>query len=224
MPMNIAIDGPVGAGKSSIADQVAEKLDILHLDTGAMYRTVGLHAIRTGTDMGDEEAMAALVETIDVQVRYENGAQRTLLFGEDVTDLIRTGEVSAAASAVSRWGAVRRRMVRAQQEMAAKADMLIDGRDIGTVVLKDSPCKIFLTASAEERARRRYEQQIAKGDMTPYEQVLRELNARDEQDMNRKTDPLRQAEDAVLVDSTKMTINEVVDAIVKIVEDVYGRK
>jgi cytidylate kinase len=224
MPMNIAIDGPVGAGKSSIADQVAEKLDILHLDTGAMYRTVGLHAIRTGTDMSDEEAMAALVETIDVQVRYENGAQRTLLFGEDVTDLIRTGEVSAAASAVSRWGAVRRRMVRAQQEMAAKADMLIDGRDIGTVVLKDSPCKIFLTASAEERARRRYEQQIAKGDMTPYEQVLRELNARDEQDMNRKTDPLRQAEDAVLVDSTKMTIDEVVDAIVKIVEDVYGRK
>ena len=224
MPMNIAIDGPVGAGKSSIADQVAEKLDILHLDTGAMYRTVGLHAIRTGTDMSDEEAMAALVETIDVQVRYENGAQRTLLFGEDVTDLIRTGEVSAAASAVSRWGAVRRRMVRAQQEMAAKADMLIDGRDIGTVVLKDSPCKIFLTASAEERARRRYEQQIAKGDMTPYEQVLRELNARDEQDMNRKTDPLRQAEDAVLVDSTKMTIEEVVDAIVKIVEDVYGRK
>ena len=224
MPMNIAIDGPVGAGKSSIADQVAEKLDILHLDTGAMYRTVGLHAIRTGTDMGDEAAMAALVESIDVQVRYENGAQRTLLFGEDVTDLIRTGEVSAAASAVSRWGAVRRRMVRAQQEMAAKADMLIDGRDIGTVVLKDSPCKIFLTASAEERARRRYEQQIAKGDMTPYEQVLRELNARDEQDMNRKTDPLRQAEDAVLVDSTKMTIEEVVDAIVKIVEDVYGRK
>ena len=224
MPMNIAIDGPVGAGKSSIADQVAERLDILHLDTGAMYRTVGLHAIRTGTDMGDEAAMATLVEGVDVQVRYENGAQRTLLFGEDVTDLIRTGEVSAAASAVSRWGAVRRRMVRAQQEMAAKADMLIDGRDIGTVVLKDSPCKIFLTASAEERARRRYEQQIAKGDMTPYEQVLRELNARDEQDMNRKTDPLRQAEDAVLVDSTKMTINEVVDAIVKIVEDVYGRK
>ena len=224
MMINIAIDGPVGAGKSSIADQVAERLDILHLDTGAMYRAVGLHAIRTGADMSDEAAMAALVEDIDVQVRYENGAQRTLLFGEDVSDLIRTGEVSAAASAVSRWGAVRRRMVRAQQEMAAKADMLIDGRDIGTVVLKDSPCKIFLTASAEERARRRYEQQIAKGDMTPYEQVLRELNARDEQDMNRKTDPLRQAEDAILLDSTDMSIEQVVDAIVKIVEDVYGRK
>ena len=224
MMINIAIDGPVGARKSSIADQVAERLDILHLDTGAMYRAVGLNAIRTGADMSDEAAMAALVEDIDVQVRYENGAQRTLLFGEDVSDLIRTGEVSAAASAVSRWGAVRRRMVRAQQEMAAKADMLIDGRDIGTVVLKDSPCKIFLTASAEERARRRYEQQIAKGDMTPYEQVLRELNARDEQDMNRKTDPLRQAEDAILLDSTDMSIEQVVDAIVKIVEDVYGRK
>ena len=223
MPMNIAIDGPVGAGKSSIADQVAEKLDILHLDTGAMYRTVGLHAIRTGTDMGDEAAMAALVETIDVQVRYENGAQRTLLFGEDVTDLIRTGEVSAAASAVSKWPAVRRRMVRAQQEMAKTADMLIDGRDIGTVVLKDSPCKIFLTASAEERARRRYVQNMEKGDNTPYEQVLEELNARDYQDMNRAVTPLRQAPDAVLVDSTHMTQEETVEAILKIVEEVYGK-
>ena len=223
MPINVAIDGPVGAGKSSIADQVAERLNILHLDTGAMYRAVGLHALRTQTDMNDEGAMAAMVETIDVQVRYENGAQKTLLFGEDVTGLIRTGEVSAAASAVSRWGAVRRRMVRAQQDMAKTADMLIDGRDIGTVVLKDSPCKIFLTASAQERARRRYEQQMAKGDTTPYEQVLLELNARDEQDMNRKTDPLRQAEDAVVVDSTNMTIAETVDAIVSIVEEVYGR-
>ncbi len=224
MPINIAIDGPVGAGKSSIADQVAERLHILHLDTGAMYRTVGLHALRTGVDMGDESAMAALVEDIDVQVRYENGAQRTLLFGEDVTDLIRTGEVSAAASAVSRWGAVRRRMVRAQQDMAKQADMLIDGRDIGTVVLKDSPCKIFLTASAQERARRRYVQQVEKGDMTPYEQVLRELNARDEQDMNRKTDPLRRAEDAILLDSTEMNVEQVVDAIVRIVEEIYGKQ
>lgn len=224
MPMNIAIDGPVGAGKSSIADQVAARLNILHLDTGAMYRAVGLYALRTGTDMADETAMAALAEGIDVQVRYEDGAQRTLLFGEDVSDLIRTGEVSAAASAVSRWPAVRRRMVRAQQEMARQTDMLIDGRDIGTVVLADAPVKIFLTATAEERARRRYLQQMEKGDATPYEQVLLELNARDAQDMNRKTDPLRQAEDAVLLDSTGMTADEVVDAIVKRVEDVYGRQ
>ena len=224
MPMNIAIDGPVGAGKSSIADQVAERLNILHLDTGAMYRAFGLHALRSGVDMASEAALSALAEDVDVQVRYENGAQRTLLFGEDVSELIRTGEVSAAASAVSKWPAVRRRMVRAQQEMARTADMLIDGRDIGTVVLKDSPCKIFLTAAAEERARRRYLQQLEKGDTTPYEQVLRELNARDEQDMNRKTDPLRRAQDAVLVDSTNMTQEETVEAIVRIVEDVYGKR
>ena len=224
MPMNIAIDGPVGAGKSSIADRVAARLNILHLDTGAMYRAVGLQALRTGTDMADEAAVATLAEGIDVQVRYEDGAQRTLLFGEDVSDLIRTGEVSAAASAVSRWPAVRRRMVRAQQELARQTDMLIDGRDIGTVVLADAPVKIFLTATAEERARRRYLQQMEKGDTTPYEQVLRELNARDAQDMNRKTDPLRQAADAVLLDSTGMTADEVVDAIVRRVEDVYGRQ
>ena len=223
MPMNIAIDGPVGAGKSSIADQVAQRLHILHLDTGAMYRAFGLYALRSGVDMASEEALSALVEQVDVQVRYEDGAQKTLLFGEDVSGLIRTGEVSAAASAVSKWPAVRRRMVRAQQELAKTADMLIDGRDIGTVVLKDSPCKIFLTATAEERARRRYLQQLEKGDQTPYEQVLRELNARDEQDMNRKTDPLRRAEDAVLVDSTNMTPEETVNAIVAIVEDVYGK-
>ena len=224
MPMNIAIDGPVGAGKSSIADQVAQRLNILHLDTGAMYRAFGLYALRSGTDLASEAALSALAEDVDVQVKYENGAQRTLLFGEDVSELIRTGEVSAAASAVSKWPAVRRRMVRAQQEMARTADMLIDGRDIGTVVLRDSPCKIFLTAAAEERARRRYLQQMEKGDTTPYEQVLRELNARDEQDMNRKTDPLRQAEDAVLVDSTNMTQEETVEAIVRIVEEVYGKQ
>ena len=224
MPMNIAIDGPVGAGKSSIADQVAQRLNILHLDTGAMYRAFGLYALRSGTDLASEAALSTLAEDVDVQVKYENGAQRTLLFGEDVSELIRTGEVSAAASAVSKWPAVRRRMVRAQQEMARTADMLIDGRDIGTVVLRDSPCKIFLTAAAEERARRRYLQQMEKGDTTPYEQVLRELNARDEQDMNRKTDPLRQAEDAVLVDSTNMTQEETVEAIVRIVEDVYGKQ
>ena len=223
MPMNIAIDGPVGAGKSSIADLVAKKLGILHLDTGAMYRAFGLYALRSGVDMTSEAELSALVEKVDVQVEYADGAQRTLLFGEDVSELIRTGEVSAAASAVSKWPAVRRRMVRAQQEMAKTADMLIDGRDIGTVVLKDSPCKIFLTAKSEERARRRYVQQLAKGDTTPYEQVLRELIARDEQDMNRKTDPLRQAEDAVMVDSTEMTEMETVEAIVKIVEGVYGK-
>ncbi len=224
MPINIAMDGPVGAGKSSIADAVAQRLHILHLDTGAMYRAFGLHALRTGADMEDEAAMGALIETTDVSVRYEDGAQITLLFGEDVSGLIRTGEVSAAASAVSRYGAVRRHMVRLQQAIARETDVLIDGRDAGTVILPDSPCKIYLTASAEERARRRWLQNTQRGDMTPFEQVLCELNARDEQDMNRKTDPLRMAEDAVLVDSTQMTVAQVVDHIVDIAEGIYGKR
>ncbi|MBR5287175.1 MAG: (d)CMP kinase [Clostridia bacterium] len=224
MPMNIAMDGPVGAGKSSIADAVAQRLSILHLDTGAMYRAFGLYALRMGADMDNEAEMETLITKAQVSVRYEKNGQRTMLFDEDVTDLIRTGEVSAAASAVSRYGAVRRHMVRLQQALAQTTDMLIDGRDAGTVILPDSPCKIFLTASAEERARRRWLQNTAKGDMTPYEQVLRELNARDEQDMNRKTDPLRMAPDAILVDSTHMSVEEVVDHIVSLVEGVYGKR
>ena len=151
MPMNIAIDGPVGAGKSSIADLVAQRLNILHLDTGAMYRAFGLYALRSGTDLASEAALSALAEDVDVQVKYENGAQRTLLFGEDVSELIRTGEVSAAASAVSKWPAVRRRMVRAQQEMARTADMLIDGRDIGTVVLRGARPQALSAADGKGR-------------------------------------------------------------------------
>lgn len=224
MPMNIAIDGPVGAGKSSIADAVAGKLGILHLDTGAMYRAFALYALRSGVELTDEAAVSACCAQADIAVGYADGRQRTLLSGEDVSDLIRTGEVSAAASVVSKWPAVRERMVALQQELARKGNMLIDGRDIGTVVLADSPCKIYLTASAEERARRRYLQNLEKGDNTPFEDVLAALNARDAQDMGRAVSPLRQAEDAVLVDSTDMTREEVVDAIVRIVEGVYGKQ
>ena len=181
----------------------------------------------------------AVIERADISFRAgfnaltgETGAGKSIVIdslgavlgARTSRDLIRTGEVSAAASAISKWPAVRRRMVAAQREIAATADMLIDGRDIGTRVLIDAPVKIFLTATPEERARRRYRQQIEKGDMTPYEQVLAELNARDAQDMNRETDPLRQAEDAVLVDSTNMTPEQVVDAIIAVVEDVYGKR
>ena len=224
MPMNIAIDGPVGAGKSSIADAVAGKLGILHLDTGAMYRALALYALRSGVELTDEAAVSACCAQADIAVGYADGRQRTLLSGEDVSDLIRTGEVSAAARVVSKWPAVRERMVALQQELARKGNMLIDGRDIGTVVLADSPCKIYLTASAEERARRRYLQNLEKGDNTPFEDVLAALNARDAQDMGRAVSPLRQAEDAVLVDSTDMTREEVVDAIVRIVEGIYGKQ
>lgn len=221
--MNIAIDGPVGAGKSSIADAVAARLHILHLDTGAMYRAAALHALRLGIDPTDEAAVSAACEKAQVGVRYEDGVQRTLLGEEDVSEQIRTREVSAAASTVSKWPAVRKRMVSAQRALAGTADMLIDGRDIGTNVLPDAPVKIYLTASSEERARRRWVQQRERGEDVSFEQVLCELNARDEQDMNRKTDPLRQARDAVLIDSTGMAPEEVVERIVRIVEEVYGR-
>ena len=224
MPMNIAVDGPVGAGKSSIADEVAKRLRILHLDTGAMYRAFALYALRCGVNLEDEAALGAYCEKAEITVAYREGGQQTLLFGEDVSELIRTGEVSAAASVVSKCPAVRTHMVALQQALAHKGDMLIDGRDIGTVVLADSPCKIYLTASAEERARRRYLQNLEKGDNTPYEDVLAALNARDAQDMNRAVSPLRQAEDAVLVDSTSMTREQVVEAIIRIVEDVYGKQ
>ena len=220
MPLTIAIDGPVGAGKSTISDEVAQRLGILHLDTGAMYRAVGLCVMRRGMDLQDEDAVSALCEAggAQVDVRYENGAQRTLLNGEDVTSFIRAQEVGQAASAVSRYAAVRKMLVRRQQEMAKSQSMLLDGRDIGTVVLPHATVKIYLTASAQARAQRRMLQLREKGDETPFEDILREVNARDDQDMHREVDPLRQAEDAVLVDSSNITFEETVEAILSIVE------
>ena len=220
MPLTIAIDGPVGAGKSTISDVVAQRLGILHLDTGAMYRAVGLYMLDSGTDPQDQETVSTLCEAgkVLVDVRYEDGAQQTLLNGRDVTGLIRSQEVGQAASAVSRYPAVRRMLVRRQQEMAKGQSMLLDGRDIGTVVLKDATVKIYLTASPESRAQRRMLQLREKGGETPFETILQEVNARDYQDTHRETDPLRQAEDAVLVDSSFLTFDETVDAILSLVE------
>lgn len=220
MPLTIAIDGPVGAGKSTISDVVAQRLGILHLDTGAMYRAVGLCALEKGIDLQDEAAVSAMCENGEAQVsvQYENGSQRTLLNGRDVTSLIRTQEVGQAASAVSRYPVVRKILVRRQQEMAKSQSMLLDGRDIGTVVLTDATVKIYLTASAEARAQRRMLQLREKGDTTPFEAILAEVNARDYQDMHRETDPLRQAEDAILVDSSELSFDETVDAILALVK------
>lgn len=219
MRLNVGIDGPVGAGKSTIADAVAERLGILHLDTGAMYRALGLTALRRGIDVQDEAAIVALCNGMDISVSHEADGQHTFADGEDVTGLIRTQEVSMAASTVSRYAEVRKAMVRNQQKLAAETDMLLDGRDICTTVLPNATAKIFLTASPEERARRRWLQLQEKGSGDSFEQVLKELKERDEQDMNRKVEPLRQAEDAVLVDSTHMSFDEVVDRIVAIVEE-----
>ena len=219
MVLNIAMDGPVGAGKSSIAKAVADRLGILHLDTGAMYRAVGLSAIRAGVDLQDEAAVTAHTKRIDVAVAHSVTGQRTIVDGEDVTDYIRTPEVSVAASTVGKYAGVRREMVAIQQKLAASTPMLVDGRDICVRVLPNATVKLFLTASAEERARRRWNEMKDKPDAPSYEEVLRDLRARDEQDMNREVDPLRPTEDAVIVDSTEMNFEQVVQYILNIVEE-----
>ncbi len=218
MRLNVAIDGPVSAGKSSVSDAVAKRLGILHLDTGAMYRALGLAVQRSGIDPCDEDKVVELCRAMKISVRHEPDGQHTLVEGEDVTGLIRTPEVSMAASTVSRYAEVRKQMVRIQQQLAAETDMLVDGRDICMTVLPNATAKIFLTAAQEERARRRYMEMKEKGQEEPFEKVLEDLKARDEQDMNRPVEPLRQAPDAELVDSTHLTFDETVDAIIRIVE------
>ncbi|MBQ9264324.1 MAG: (d)CMP kinase [Clostridia bacterium] len=220
-PLTIAIDGPVGAGKSTISDEVAKRLGILHLDTGAMYRAVGLAAVQNGIDPRDEDAVCRLCKDgrTQVDVKYENGHQITLLNGVDVSAAIRTQEAGSAASAVSRYQPVRKMLVARQQEMAQQQSMLLDGRDIGTVVLKDATVKIYLTASAQARATRRRNQLLEKGTDVPIDQILSEVNARDYQDTHRAVDPLRQAEDAVLLDSSSLSFEETVEAILNLVEE-----
>ena len=219
MKLNIGIDGPVGAGKSTVADAVAQRLGILHLDTGAMYRALGLTALRRKIDIQDEKAVVDLCDSVHISVSHEADGQHTYADGEDVTGLIRTPEVGMAASTVSRYAEVRKAMVRLQQQLAAKTDMLLDGRDICTTVLPKATAKIFLTATAEERARRRWLELQQKGLPDTYEEVLKALKERDHQDMNRAVEPLRQAEDAVLVDSTDLDFDQVVERILEIVEE-----
>ena len=216
--LNVAIDGPVGAGKSSVADEVARRLGILHLDTGAMYRALGLRAITEHIDPRDEAAVVALCGRMNIRVTHEADGQHTFVEGEDVTGKIRTPEVSMAASTVSRYAEVRRARVGQQQKLAAETDMLLDGRDICTTVLPDATAKIYLTAAAEVRARRRWLEMKEKGMEEPFEQVLEEVKRRDEQDMNREVEPLRRAEDAELVDSSELSFEETVDRIIEIVE------
>ena len=219
MPLNVAMDGPVGAGKSSIAAEVAKRLGILHLDTGAMYRAVGRTALLRGVDLADEAAVTELCGQVSITVTHEPDGQHTFVDGEDVTGLIRTPEVSMAASAVGKYLGVRRAMVALQQKLASETPMLVDGRDICLRVLPNAQVKIYLTASAEERARRRWLEMSQKGAPDTYEQVLEDLKKRDEQDMNRAVDPLRPTEDAVIVDSTDLNFDQVVEKILAIVKE-----
>lgn len=218
-PITIAIDGPVGAGKSCIAALVAKRLGILYLDTGAMYRAVGLYMLRNGIDPHDAINVAKRAPLVHVDVRYEDGEQRVLLGGEDVSEAIRNNEVSMAASAVSAVAVVRHLMVSRQQEIARARSLVMDGRDIGTCVLPEATLKVYLTADAEERARRRCQQLAQKGVDVPLEQVLSELKARDHADMTRAVSPLRQADDAVLIDSTSLTVEQVVDRILALLDE-----
>ncbi len=219
MSLNIAIDGPVGAGKSTVADAVAARLGILHLDTGAMYRALGLTALKRGIDPNDEKAIVDLCNEINITVSHEKDGQHTFVQGMDVTNSIRTPEVSMAASTVSRYLPVRKSMVEKQQRLAAENDMLVDGRDICTTVLPNATAKFFLTAAPEERARRRWVELRDKGGKETYEEILQAVRERDEQDMNRPVEPLRQAEDAVLIDSTGLSFKQVVAMILRVVEE-----
>jgi len=216
MSFNVAIDGPAGAGKSTVAKAVAAKRNFIYVDTGAMYRTMALHFIRSGIDPKDEQAVAASCRDVDVSLRYENGVQQVLLGGENVTGLIRTEEVGGMASATSVYAPVRKKLVELQQELARKTDVIMDGRDIGTCVLPDAPAKIYLTASVEVRAGRRFKELTEKGVGCTLKEIEEDIRERDYRDMNREHSPLRQAEDAVLLDSSGMTIEQVADAIIRI--------
>lgn len=222
-PVSIAVDGPVGAGKSTLCDALAKRLDILHLDTGAMYRAIGLHALNASIPTDDEAALKDMLDRDEarISVDFKDGAQVTYLNGTDVTHRLREEAVGQAASAVSRFAAVRRYLVRLQQQIARERSLIIDGRDIGTVVLPDAKIKIYLTATAEERAMRRYKQLIKAGKEADYEKVLSDLKARDEQDQNRAVDPLRPAEDAIILDSTGMSFDENLERMYDIVIKAY---
>lgn len=216
---NIAIDGPAGAGKSTIAKQAAKKLGFVYVDTGAMYRTMALYFIRLGIDSGDEAAIAAACQDVDVTIRYEDGAQQVILNGENVSGLIRTEEVGRMASAVSVYMPVRNKLVELQRQLAKKTSVIMDGRDIGTCVLPDAPAKIYLTASVEVRARRRFNELLEKGVECDIREIEADIEDRDYRDMHREHSPLKQADDAVLLDSSHMTIEQVVDSIIKIACD-----
>lgn len=219
MAINIAIDGPAGAGKSTIAKMLAKELGYVYVDTGAMYRAMAYYFLQQGIDKEDEAAINAAVDGADVTIRYEDGSQKVLLNGADVTGNLRTEQVGNMASSTSVYPAVRVKLVALQQKLAKTADVIMDGRDIGTCVLPDAQVKIYLTASVETRAKRRYDELVEKGEPADRTKIAEDIKERDYRDMHREMSPLRQADDAVLVDSSDMSIEQVVSAILGIVKE-----
>lgn len=216
MTYKVAIDGPAGAGKSTIARAVAKRLNLIYVDTGMMYRALALHVLRQEINLQDSEKIAEACERADVTIRYEDGEQAVILNGENVSALLRTEEVGSTASVISPIPGVRRKLVDLQRKLAAESDCIMDGRDIGTCVLPDAQKKIYLTADSRVRAKRRCDELTAKGVACDPEKVREDIEERDYRDMHREVSPLKQAEDAVLVDTSDLTIEEVTDRIVEI--------
>lgn len=216
MSFQIAIDGPAGAGKSTIAKRVAKEKGMIYVDTGAMYRAMAYYLLKQGINSRDAEAVERECENARISISYENGEQVVWLNGENVNGVIRTEEVGQMTSDVSIYPKIRERITLLQKELARTNDVVMDGRDIGTCVLPDADVKVYLTASVEVRAERRYRELTEKGECCDLEQIARNIEARDLQDMTREISPLKQAEDAVLVDSSDMTIDEAVEAILNL--------
>lgn len=213
MGYNVAIDGPAGAGKSTIAKLVAKEKGYIYVDTGAMYRALAIHFLKKGIAAEDTDSIIKACHDADVSIRYKDGAQQVYLNGENVTGMLRTEEVGIMASKTSAVPEVREKLLELQRTLAKENDVIMDGRDIGTNILPNADVKIYLTASVETRAKRRYDELKEKGEDCDLEQIAKDIKARDERDMNRKTAPLKKAEDAILVDSSDMTIPEVVSEI-----------
>lgn len=224
MGINIALDGPSGAGKSTIAKKVAAKLGYVYVDTGAMYRSVACQVSAKGVSPEDTDTVIELLKDTDINLEYKDGAQHVILNGEDVSDKIRTPEISMVASKTSAIPEVRSFLFELQQNMAKTNNIIMDGRDIGTVVLPNADVKIFLTASAEERANRRFKELQEKGDPSTYEEVLADINQRDYNDTHRETAPLKKADDAIEVDSTKLDLEQTVEEIYRIIKEKLGDK
>ncbi len=221
MSINIAIDGPAGAGKSTIAKAAAKELGYIYVDTGALYRSIAYHVMAMGKDVNDRSTVEGLLHDIVPELKYIDGQQHVFVNGEDVSDKIRTPEVSMATSVVSAIPRVRDFLFNLQQKIAAENNVIMDGRDIGTVVLPNADLKIFLTASPEARAERRHKELSQKGNAPAYEQVLSDIIKRDREDSTRKIAPLKQAADAVLLDTTDMTLDEATEKIIEMISKVH---
>ena len=223
--ISVAIDGPSGAGKSTVSRSVAKTFGFIYVDTGAMYRTIGLAAYRKGLDTKDKPSIIGILPELNIELKYnDENEQRMYLNGEDVSADIRLPDISMCASNVSAMPEVRAYLMDMQRQMAKRYDVIMDGRDIGTVILPDADVKIFLTASAEERAKRRYNELIAKGIETSFEEVLEDMKKRDAQDSSRKTAPLKPADDAVVLDTSDMSFDESISAVCKLISEKTGRE